>query len=837
MSTRAFFLNSDTTIYGEEEMNFVQKFLLDQGVLNTEGADWEDFFANGDLKVTERGAGANMSVDVAPGWAIISTIRNSISFKIFCQSIGVTNLPVTANSSGNNRVDAVIMKVARLVEPNILANNIVTLEVVEGDDTSPLSDNDIQTAIGANFDFIRLADITVPDSTSDIEDGDIADTRVRAKTNNAFSIAPEAIEFRVLAGDPDTANLAEGTFWFNSTNHTLNFWNGTSIISLGGAAGGFNPLAPSAQTSPDMTVAVASGELRFGKNGVPLHYAGGNSSNFTAPVTGGHKRIDLLCINKAGTLSIIQGTSTAGSPTAPTYPANLFVICEVYLRNGMTVIKDTDDSTNGYILRDARGFTVAGDEPTLLAGENITALDGCFINDIDSKIYRAHGHKSNTTNNITFPGSNNFNDWVRLSDTLIMMLYYSSNTLSIRIWDKTSGGSGSSQTVTTSFQSSSHNNNLTRAAVARIDDNKFVCFYTKTSSSTDKMYFRTGSISGGTITMDTETLYTGSQDYIYCIVACNGNEDGKVGLSFVHQSGGNIGSSSTLVHNVAALTVAQNSVTVNSSYTSNTISSGSFWPTASWNSIVGTDNGVYIAVMTAQDSGGTYAMYMSALDRNTGSGNHQSGYKFNSDAQGSNRYSTRAYAVAHNEEYVSCWYESDQYTGGSHQAIKMIIANMAGIREEVMHANGGGNTSPSDVAAVPRPIAGCQHGVFIPAERTMFRHGRFYTYSGFRGNPFENNRVCVVGPARDRVVYNDNGSSMKEDYIATLFDGFSENTVSSGAEMTLQDRVMTGLTVTANRQYFLKDAFTNPGEIATSGVTKVGKSISSSVIRVKARTE
>jgi hypothetical protein len=233
MSTRVFFINSDTTLYGEEELNSLPKFLFNQGVLNTLGTSWEDWVDNGDLKVTERGAGANMSVDVSAGWALIETVRNSLTFKVFCQNLATVNLPITANSSGLNRIDAIIMRVDRSAEPNLLANNIVTMEVVLGDGATPLSDGDITTAIGSD-DFVRLADITVPDSTPDITTGDIADTRVRASTNNVFSVAPEVIEIQVLSADP--TNLVEGMVWFNSTTHTLNMYNGSTIKELGGAA-------------------------------------------------------------------------------------------------------------------------------------------------------------------------------------------------------------------------------------------------------------------------------------------------------------------------------------------------------------------------------------------------------------------------------------------------------------------------------------------------------------------------------------------------------------------------------------------------------------------------
>lgn len=110
-----------------------------------------------------------------------------------------------------------------------------------------------------------------------------------------------------------------------------------------------NGLAAQAQSTPNMTVLVGAGVLFI--EGVFVKYAGGSSGTFTAPVT--NPRIDLLTIDKNGTLAITGGTEAA-SPTAPTYPADKYVICEIYLRTTATSIKNADDATHAYILRDAR---------------------------------------------------------------------------------------------------------------------------------------------------------------------------------------------------------------------------------------------------------------------------------------------------------------------------------------------------------------------------------------------------------------------------------------------------------------------------------------------------
>ena len=72
-----------------------------------------------------------------------------------------------------------------------------------------------------------------------------------------------------------------------------------------------------------------------------------------APVT--DDRIDLVQA-RLGTwdISVKMGTE-APMPSAPPPDEDAIPIAELFLRPGMTSIKDTDDSTNGYII-DARNF-------------------------------------------------------------------------------------------------------------------------------------------------------------------------------------------------------------------------------------------------------------------------------------------------------------------------------------------------------------------------------------------------------------------------------------------------------------------------------------------------
>lgn len=114
---------------------------------------------------------------------------------------------------------------------------------------------------------------------------------------------------------------------------------------------GGSMLLPHQQSSPDMTLKIESGVVFVGATRVI--YAGGNTPSFSAPSS--NPRIDIVTIDSAGTIAITQG-SEAASPVAPSYPFNKLVICEVYNRVGETSIKTNDDTSNGYIYNDVRGY-------------------------------------------------------------------------------------------------------------------------------------------------------------------------------------------------------------------------------------------------------------------------------------------------------------------------------------------------------------------------------------------------------------------------------------------------------------------------------------------------
>lgn len=264
MSTKAFFINSTQAQYTDEEFSWLQKLFIEQGIL----ADTSDVLG---LAVSQHAGGANMSVDVAIGNAIINFTKNAVTWKILGMSNAIANLAIASNSSGSNRIDAIIIRASITTEPNSLKNNVITIEVVQGTGVSALSDGAITSAIGGDM-FIRLANITVANGASSIVTGNIADVRVKAKTNDAIKISPSKIAFIVVASDPSGTELVEGLLWYNSTSHVLKYYDGTTKIAIAPAtytgSDGIS-INGSNVVSVDSTVVRTSGDQTIG--GVKTH--------------------------------------------------------------------------------------------------------------------------------------------------------------------------------------------------------------------------------------------------------------------------------------------------------------------------------------------------------------------------------------------------------------------------------------------------------------------------------------------------------------------------------------------------------------------------------------
>jgi hypothetical protein len=142
-----------------------------------------------------------------------------------------------------------------------------------------------------------------------------------------------------------TAKLAELELALHSmrdrTDGVLRKSSATSAATL--------PLKVVAQGSPNLTVAVNDGLALIAGD-----VQNGSSASIAIPAPVTHPRIDVIQLTLDTGANRVAGTEAA-SPSAPAVSANSIPLATVHCRVGMTSVKNTDDTTNGYIT-DARAF-------------------------------------------------------------------------------------------------------------------------------------------------------------------------------------------------------------------------------------------------------------------------------------------------------------------------------------------------------------------------------------------------------------------------------------------------------------------------------------------------
>lgn len=264
------------------------------------------------------------------------------------------------------------------------------------------------------------------------------------------------------------------------------------------------------QNSPDLTLKVENGTLYI--NGQRVDFAGGNSPSFTAPIT--NPRIDLLSINISGTLVRTAGTE-AVSPVAPTLPANQMVIAQIYNRVGQTSIKDTDDSTNGYVQKDLRPF-LDNQSKTFL--KILSEMDLTIGDPVGLSIDKSDSVSKGTYTVATTPtvGTTRFNpDNILFLDDDRFIIVYNANTSNLTNVlcgeiDRATMNIvlGNELTVITPYTTYSG------VSIVKLDTDKFAICYI--DSSWNALGIKTYSVSGTTITLQntsnmgvgTSCLYT-----------------------------------------------------------------------------------------------------------------------------------------------------------------------------------------------------------------------------------------------------------------------------------------------------------------------------------------
>jgi hypothetical protein len=179
---------------------------------------------NGDvlegLAVSQRGAGANMSVDVAVGDAFIRRSDGSYAHPVFNDA--VYNQVIAAADGSNPRRDLIVLYVDYGQTPSTSVSNntngVVKIKVVTGTPAgSPVDPNStaIQSSVGAGNPYTVLARVRVPAGQTSITNSLIDDLRslITNKDNTVGTLA-------LVANAVTLAKVDQSTFPKFSANRT-----------------------------------------------------------------------------------------------------------------------------------------------------------------------------------------------------------------------------------------------------------------------------------------------------------------------------------------------------------------------------------------------------------------------------------------------------------------------------------------------------------------------------------------------------------------------------------------------------------------------------------------
>jgi hypothetical protein len=161
-------------------------------------------------------------------------------------------------------------------------------------------------------------------------------------------------------------------------NNNQSIWMQTDINALVAGIQGdgvVSGCAPTAQGTPDMTVAVAAGTIQVSDTSYSI--TGGNATITAAD--GSNPRIDLVCAKTDDTLPVTAGTAAA-NPKAPDIPASQVLVAMVYVP-----ASDTDIDSNQ--ITDKRVFVRAVTATTQKSVQTHTVLSTTTLGAAGSTLF------------------------------------------------------------------------------------------------------------------------------------------------------------------------------------------------------------------------------------------------------------------------------------------------------------------------------------------------------------------------------------------------------------------------------------------------------------------
>jgi len=132
--------------------------------------------SSGDFKVSQRAAGANMSVDVAAGSAVVKDDHVGANAGGYYPAVwtGVENVTVTAAHASLPRIDRVVLRIHDAYLGD--ADNVISIVVVAGTPTAGATLANTNGAAALPDSSLLLANVLVPAASSSVIDANIDTT-------------------------------------------------------------------------------------------------------------------------------------------------------------------------------------------------------------------------------------------------------------------------------------------------------------------------------------------------------------------------------------------------------------------------------------------------------------------------------------------------------------------------------------------------------------------------------------------------------------------------------------------------------------------------------------
>jgi hypothetical protein len=223
-----------------------------------------------DLLVSQRGAGANLSVDIAVGAALVpGTVVTHQGF-YYCFNDAIFNLTGFTADVSNPRIVSVILKVRDSLYSG--ANNDAVFEAVHGTPASSPVAPDL-VALG-HTNYLLLANVTLAANDTSITSGEISNQTTITKTYGAPIVCTSGTR---------PASPFEGQFIYETDTDRVYAYNGAAWIYIAGG----NPLygARASHSAGGTLAALTTSAISLG---VEQYDYGNNlaASAYTVPVAG-----------------------------------------------------------------------------------------------------------------------------------------------------------------------------------------------------------------------------------------------------------------------------------------------------------------------------------------------------------------------------------------------------------------------------------------------------------------------------------------------------------------------------------------------------------------------